>query len=184
MPRGKAFGWCNGHYIRAARGKDMDTPIRRANATDEDRFWSKVAKSEGCWLWTGAVVNGYGVFRINSGNQVAHRVSYRWANGDIPHGDEVDHMCFNRSCVNPGHLRLLDHQANGQNRASANSNSRSGIRGVYWLEQRKGWMAAASVRETIHRMGPFPTIEEAEKAIVAWRRDNMPASINDQKREA
>lgn len=184
MPKGRAFGYCNAHYSRQRFGRDMDAPIRNVHATDDERFWSKVKKSDGCWLWTGATMNGYGIFRIQGRNQVAHRVSFAWASGPIPAGEEVDHMCFSRGCVKPSHLRLLSHQANGQNRATANSNSRSGIRGVYWLEQRAGWMAAGHIGEQVHRIGPFPTAEEAETAIVAWRRENMPASINDQKRKA
>lgn len=159
----------------------MDAPVRNHNATYQDRYWAKVEKTDSCWVWTGATQNGYGIFRIDGRTQVAHRVSYAWANGPVPDGAEVDHMCFNRSCVNPDHLRLLDHQQNGQNRTGANKNSKSGVRGVYWLEGR-GWMAAASRLEQIYRFGPFPTVEEADKVIVAWRRENMPASINDQKK--
>lgn len=180
QPQGRAFGLCNAHYIRRSRGKPMEPPVRAT--TDAGRFWSKVNKSDGCWEWTGATMNLYGIFRLDGRNYVAHRVSYMWANGPIPDGAEVDHMCFNRSCVNPQHLRLLDHQANGQNRSAANSNSKSGVRGVYWLEVRGGWMAAASVKGHIHRIGPFPTIDEAAEAISAWRRQNMPASINDRRK--
>lgn len=182
LPRGKALGLCNAHYARQRLGRPMEAPIRNVHATDEERFWSKVDKSGDCWKWQGASLRGYGIFRLNSRNRVAHRVAYMWAHGPIPARAEVDHMCFNRSCVNAAHLRLLDHQKNGQNRSRANSNSKTGVRGVYWNEPRKGYMAAASVRDRIYRMGPFPTVEEAEAAIVAWRRDNMPASIHDQRK--
>jgi hypothetical protein len=180
--RGKALGLCDAHYARQRLGRAMEPPIRNSRATDSERFWSKVDKSGECWLWRAGTMRGYGIFRIDSGNRVAHRVSYVWENGPIPDGAEVDHMCFNRSCVRPSHLRLLDHQKNGQNRSSANTNSKTGVRGVYWNGPRKGYMAAASVRDRIYRMGPFPTVEEAESAIVAWRRENMPASINDQRK--
>lgn len=178
--RGRARGLCNAHYLRMSRGLPMEPPIRRSDATDEERFWAKVDKSADCWMWTGATVAGYGIFRLNSRNYVAHRVSFMWLRGPIPATSEVDHMCFNRSCVNPSHLRLLDHQSNGQNRAAANSNSKSGIRGVYWNSGRKGWMAAAWVKDALYRFGPFATIDAAEHAIVSWRKKNMPASINDQ----
>ncbi|MDR6172619.1 HNH endonuclease signature motif containing protein [Curtobacterium sp. SORGH_AS_0776] len=176
------MGLCNAHYARQRLGRPMEPPVRNARATDAERFWSKVDKTGECWLWRGATMSRYGIFRLNSRNHVAHRVAFMWEHGPIPHGAEVDHMCFNRSCVRPSHLRLLDHQKNGQNRSSANSNSKTGVRGVYWNEARKGYMAAASVRDRIYRMGPFPTVNEAEAAIVAWRRDNMPASIHDQRK--
>jgi hypothetical protein len=160
----------------------MDPPVRNVHATDAQRFWSKVDKTGHCWVWRGSAVNGYGIFRLDSRNWVAHRVAYMWANGLIPDRAEVDHMCFNRSCVRPDHLRLLNHQKNGQNRSSANSNSKTGVRGVYWNEARGGYMCAAYVRDQIFRFGPFPTIEEAESKIVAWRREHMPASVNDQRK--
>ena len=162
----------------------MDPPIRNVRASDSERFWAKVDKSGDCWDWTGAAVNGYGVFRINGATRVAHRVSYGWRNGTIPVGAEVDHMCFNRGCVNPDHLRLLSHSLNGQNRAAANSNSKSGIRGVYWLKERNGWMARAQLNRVYYAIGLFPTIEEAEQAACEWRRTHMPASINDQRKTA
>lgn len=34
----------------------------------EDRFWSKVEKSDGCWLWTASVMSsGYGNRRHQRG---------------------------------------------------------------------------------------------------------------------
>lgn len=182
MPKGRAFGYCNAHYSRLAKGRDMTAPIRDVHATDEARFWSKVDKAGECWQWTGAVVIGYGVFRINNANQVAHRVSYAWSNGAIPEGAEVDHMCFNRGCVNPAHLRLLSHSLNGQNRASANSNSKSGVRGVYMVNGK--WLARAMLNRVTHRIGVFDEIEDAEKAATEWRREHMPYSINDQRKSA
>lgn len=184
MPKGKALGYCNAHYTRQLRGKDMDAPVRNARASDSERFWSKVDKSGACWQWTGASTRGYGAFRLRGGARLAHRVSYTWARGPIPDGMEVDHTCFNRGCVNPDHLRLLSHSMNGQNRASANSNSKSGVRGVYWLEERKGWMARAMLNRAHVEIGIFPTVEEADRAATEWRRVHMPASIHDQRRSA
>lgn len=156
----------------------MDAPFRPSYRTDEERFWSKVDKTGDCWVWTGALTRGYGVFRIRPGNSVAHRVSYQWENGPIPDGYEVDHMCFNRACVRPSHLRLLTHVENGQNRTSANKNSKSGIRGVYQLANGT-WKARANLGEMTIDIGSFATAEAAKKASIEWRRQNMPASLND-----
>lgn len=42
--------------------------------------------------------------------EMFHRFIYRAHNNleEIPKGYEIDHMCRNRACCNPEHLRLLD----------------------------------------------------------------------------
>ena len=178
----KALGYCNAHYLRFTRKKDMDAPIRRP-MTDQERFWSKVNKKGECWEWQGATYNGYGVFRYESAARLAHRISYMWHKGEIAEGLEVDHMCHTRHCVNPNHLRLATHSENGRNRASANTNSKSGRRGVYWCNWYQRWMARAMIDRKSHFIGSFDTEQEAENAATQWRRENMPESLKDSRKE-
>lgn len=76
--------------------------------TASDRFWSKVDRSDadGCWLWTANTTgaSGYGLFHDGARSIVAHRFSYQEANGAIPDGLVVDHLCRVRLCVRPTHL--------------------------------------------------------------------------------
>lgn len=82
------------------------------------RFFAKVERRvDGCWQWTGALVSrGYGSFRRSQSNGAttasAHRWIWEWACGPIPDHLEVDHLCFNRACVNPMHLDLVEHGEN------------------------------------------------------------------------
>ena len=73
-----------------------------------DRFWEKVniGEPDECWEWLGArgYYHGYGQIRVGKGMTAAHRVSYELSKGPIPPGMVVHHTCFNKLCVNPGHL--------------------------------------------------------------------------------
>jgi hypothetical protein len=178
----KALGYCSAHYSRVSSGKDMDPPVRKKSASDSERFWEKVEKTETCWNWTASSVRGYGVFRIGGRTSVAHRISYVWAKGEIPEGAQLDHMCHNRSCVNPAHLRFADHILNGQNRSTSNSNSKSGVRGVYWCNTYGHWIAKAMINRKPHHIGIFHDLDMAAKAVAEWRSENMPYSLMDKRK--
>lgn len=77
-----------------------------------ERFWSKVEKTESCWIWTGSKPNGYGQFYLEGKNRPAHRVSYELLRGAIPNGLVLDHLCQTPACVNPDHLEPVTHQEN------------------------------------------------------------------------
>lgn len=83
------------------------------NLTEKDikRFWSKVDKTESCWNWIKCKSEGYGYFSYKYRTLRAHRVSaFLYGKCDIyskgTH-DVIDHICRNRACVNPDHLRVV-----------------------------------------------------------------------------
>lgn len=75
------------------------------NESDLARFWSKVNKTETCWLWTASTREGYGLFSLEGKKISAHRLSYTIANPEVDiKYRQIRHMCDNPPCVNPKHL--------------------------------------------------------------------------------
>lgn len=79
-----------------------------------DRFWSKVNKTEECWLWTGGTSgeSGYGKYAIRRVSFRAHRLAWEEENGPVPDGLQLDHLCGVRLCVRPSHLEPVTGKEN------------------------------------------------------------------------
>lgn len=179
--RSVARGWCMKHYQRWRAHGDAEKVLQvKIFGAAEQRFWPRVDKAGGCWLWTGGVsTSGYGRFRVDGVQQAAHRVAYELSVGPIPEGMEIDHTCHTPLCVNPAHLRTATRKQNNENAPGARRNSKSGIRGVSWMPERKKWRATIGHNgKTIH-LGLFADPGEAEAVVIAKRNELFTHNILD-----
>lgn len=71
-----------------------------------------------CWLWDRTIVYGYGQTRLVGGDGYknvaiyAHRWLWQMANGPVPKGKQLDHLCRIRRCCRPDHLEVVTNAEN------------------------------------------------------------------------
>lgn len=136
------------------------------------KFWAKVDKSGECWTYTGRLnAKGYAHVHHNGGKIMAHRLAYQIAVGPIPAGRYIDHICHNRACVNPAHLRPVTAKQNTENHSGAYANNRLGVRGVRKRPDSDRYEARVNHNGTSHYLGVFPSVEEANAAVTAKRNE-------------
>jgi len=94
--------------------------IKRIPPRVTERAYTRVTKAaDGCWISTYSVAShGYAQIGWHQDKKVsmvlAHRAAWEHVNGPVPVGMSLDHLCKNRPCVNPDHMRLMDNYENAR----------------------------------------------------------------------
>jgi hypothetical protein len=92
------------------------TKKRTRWATPEARFDAATERQGDCLIWKGQDNGlGYGQIRVNNRKVTVHRFSYERFVGPIPDGMYLDHICHNKRCVEPSHLRPVTNKQNLEN---------------------------------------------------------------------
>lgn len=112
--------------------------------------------------------------RGKQGNILIHRVIK-----DAPQGFVVDHINHDTMDNRDGNLRVVTNAENHQNRNGLYSNNKSGVRGIHWNSEKKKWKACFMLNQKTTHIGYYSDIEEAKKAVIKARRENLPYSVED-----
>lgn len=103
-------------------------PFRYIAANGDARFWRKVEKSDGCWLWRGARnQSGYGHLKVAGEWWIAHRRAWVLAGHELPADRDLCHRCDNPACVRPNHM-FVGTRADNMRDAKAKGRTASGER--------------------------------------------------------
>lgn len=148
----------------------MGELVKANRKTPEEKFAEYTAWQGNCLVWTGAKnSNGYGLIHLGSRIQVTHRYSWERENRTIPEGYELNHTCWNRSCVLVSHLELATRSQNASYKSGVRSDSISGLRNVKKVGN--SWIVRITKDGVVHHIGTYETDYEAEFAAIQARKE-------------
>ena len=83
--------------------------LRKMTPDELLKFMHKVKKIKetGCWEWQGYRHRNYGTHHIDNDSCWTHRLAYVHFIGPIPPRHVIDHVCENKCCCNPEHLKAV-----------------------------------------------------------------------------
>ena len=103
--------------------------------------------------------SGYKQISVNGKLYLAHRLAWFWVTGEWPKND-IDHK---NGIPNTNYWLNLRDATKSQNQYNRkiNSNSKSGIKGVYWCKTNKKWKAQIQHGKKCISLGYHETLENA-----------------------
>lgn len=107
---------------------------------------------------------------INGKSYKAHHLAWLYMTGVFP-DFQIDHDNRNSLDNRWENLKKSSYAKNTKNKSKLITNT-SGVTGVHWSKQHNKWRAVGCVNYKKKHLGLFDDIEDAEKAVVAFRRLN------------
>lgn len=157
-------GLCHRHYNRAwlhsgdphggTRIDDTDERLRRRTVEGPipEQFYNPITDAYNgvppcpCRDWTSTTLYGYGVLSADGHVRRVHRVTYEQANGPIPDGLHLDHLCRRTICCEPRHMEPVTPSENSrrQHRAYVEALSLDAV-GALIRPQYEAWVEGRPV---------------------------------------
>jgi hypothetical protein len=136
-------------------------PLPEHDTLNTAYFLARVAErvkpaANGCWLWTGNSVRGYGRVDYGGKKLILHRLIFGLCVGPVRGRIEVCHNCpggDNPACVNPAHLFLGTHVENMRDSEQKGRNSHPGQQGE---EKSQAKLTDEAVRDIRRRAANGP----------------------------
>ena len=107
---------------------------------------------------------GYIAIGYKKKRYYSHRIVFEMIHGYCP--KIIDHLNGKKSDNEPCNLRDATYQENSFNRLGT---SKSGFKGVYWVENRKKWIAQLKINGKNYQIGRYKDINEAKTAVISFR---------------
>jgi hypothetical protein len=165
--RSRYKGYCNPHYLRERNHGTLVGGRLSPGLSIAERLAAKSLRDgSGCLVWTDHLnQHGYGALTVDGTIRLAHRLSFEAEYGPVPAGLEIDHMCHNRACLEPTHLRAVTREVNQANRRGAAAGSKTGVLNVH---PHNGKFVASFKRNGVrHHVGTFGSVDDARAALQA-----------------
>jgi len=94
-----------------------------------EKKYYEIDKKTQCWNWLGAISKyGYAIIKRNGKTQHASRYFYEQMIGKIPEKMTIDHLCYNKACVNVDHLEVVTSVENCRRRQNTKLNKEKVIK--------------------------------------------------------
>lgn len=134
------------------------------------RFPVKGIRGRHC---VGSIPRGYLIIGVDHKIYRAHRLAWLYVYGEWPN-DEIDHINGDKVDNRISNLRGATRAQNLQNISKANSNSKSGLRGIRWDSRNNKWRAAIQVEGKSKHLGCFDQAEQAHAVYIEAKRTLHP----------